>query len=487
MQYVTRILARNSAPFRVGRGVHQVERGLNRLSSHRRAIMAGMPTLHEPARETPVWHECDVCVIGGSCTGVFAAIRAARMGAKVVLVERGGAFGGVATLSLVNVWHSPLDTVFEKPIIGGLTLELMNRLKSRNVVTEQERSPAWAWAFNPYEMMLALDQLVLEHQIKPLLHSMVVQPLVEGDRVTAVVVENKSGRGAIRARYFIDASGDGDVAHRAGSACYYAEHLQPSTTCAIMEGWDSIKPADIGALIRDHRAEYDLPLGFAWGANLPQSQLYMLAGTRVQGLDPSNGDELTQSEIEGRRQVRAFLDIIKKYVPQAKVNLVGLPARIGLRESRHVKCQYQLTGNDVLHGKRFDDAIANGSYRVDIHHSDKPGLTFQYLDGTASYLVPGEPAVQGRWREPIENDPTFYQIPYRSMLPGTFANLLIAGRMIDADTPAHAAIRVMVNMNQTGEAAGVASVLAMRSTNDVRTIDIPALRNTLADGGSIII
>ncbi len=446
-----------------------------------------MPTLHEPARETPIWHECDVCVVGGSCTGIFAAVRAARMGAKVVLVERGGAFGGVATLSLVNVWHSPLDTIFEKPIIGGLTLELMGRLKARGVVTERERSPAWAWAFNPYEMMLALDQLVLEHQITPLLHTAMVQPIVEGDRLTAVVLENKSGRGAIRARYFIDASGDGDVAHRAGASCYYAQHLQPSTTCAIMENWDSIKPHDISGLIRDHRVEYGLPNGFAWGANLPNSKLYMLAGTRVQGLDPSKGDELTQSEIEGRRQIRAFLDIIKKHVPEANVNLVGLPARIGLRESRHVKCGYQLTGHDVLHGRRFEDAIANGSYRVDIHHSDKPGLTFQYLDGTQSYHVPGEPAVQGRWREPVEKDPTFYQIPYRSMLPGQFANLLVAGRMIDADIPAHAAIRVMVNMNQTGEAAGVASVLAMRSTGDVRTIDTARLRSTLADGGSTII
>lgn len=409
------------------------------------------------------------------------------MGAKVVLVERGGAFGGVATLSLVNVWHSPLDTVFEKPIIGGLTIELMNRLKARGVITERERSHAWAWAFNPYEMMLELDQLVLEHQITPLLHSPVVQPIVEGERIVAVAVENKSGRGLIRARYFIDASGDGDVAHRAGVPAYYAEHWQPSTTCAIMENWESIKPNDIGQLIRDHRTEYNLPLGFVWGAHLPNSKLYMLAGTRVQGLDPAKGDELTQMEIEGRRQIRAFLDIIRKHVPQANVNLVGLPARMGLRESRHIRCAYQLTGDDVLYGRRFDDAIANGSYRVDIHHSDKPGLTFRYLDGSEIYLVPGHEPVHGRWREPMEKDPTFYQIPYRSMLPGKFANLLVAGRMIDADVAAHAAIRVMVNMNQTGEAAGVACVLAMRSTDDVRTIDVQQLRAELAAGGSIIL
>jgi len=152
-----------------------------------------------------------------------------------------------------------------------------------------------------------------------------------------------------------------------------------------------------------------------------------------------------------------------------------------------VHCKYQLTGEDVLHGRRFDDAIANGSYRVDVHHQDKPGITFRYLNGVEQYLVPGEPVVQGRWRNETAEDPTFYQIPYRSILQDRFSNLLLAGRMLDADPLAHAAIRVMVNMNQTGEAAGVASVLAMRSTGDVRTLDPAAIRKELAAGGSIVI
>ena len=446
-------------------------------------------TLYEPARDTPVWHDCDLCVIGGSCTGVFAAVRAARLGAKVVLVERGGAFGGVATLSLVNVWHTPFDTEYKRPIIGGLTLELIDRLRARNAVIDRANSPHWAWAFNPYEMMLALDRLVLEGapNITPMLHTMMVQPVVSDGRISAIVVENKSGRGAIRAKFYVDASGDADLADRAGVETYRASHLQPSTTCAVVEGWASLAPSDIGALIREHGREFDLPLGFAWGAPVPDTSLYMLAGTRVLGLDPSLADELTRSEIEGRRQVDAILSIVRKYAPHAKLKLVGLPARIGLRESRHVRCHYQLNGDDVLNGHRFDDAIANGSYRVDIHHQDKPGLTFRYLDGTEAYLVPGEKAVEGRWRAPTPTNPTFYQVPYRSLLPRTLANLLVSGRMIDTDTLAHAAVRVMVNMNQTGEAAGVASVLAMRTTQDVRTIHVPDLRDQLRTGGSIII
>jgi hypothetical protein len=444
-------------------------------------------TLSEPARQIDIIHECDVCVIGGSCTGVFAAVRAARLGAKVVLVERAGAFGGVATISLVNVWHSPLDTVYEKPIIGGLTLEVIARLKARGAVVDHERCPHYAWVFNPYEMMIELDRLVLEHNITPMLHTAMVAPHIVDGKIDAVIVENKTGRQAIRAKFFVDASGDGDLAYRANVPCYKAPHAQPSTTCAMLSNFDSIQPANIGSLIGEHGAEFDMPRGFAWGAQVPAAPLHMLAATRVIGLDPSVADELTRSEIEGRRQVRAIMDILRKHAPQSSVTLAGLPARIGLRESRHVHCRYQLTGDDVLYGKRFDDAIANGSYRVDVHHQDKPGITLQYLDGTQTYGGPGLPGVKSRWREKTETDPTFYQIPYRSMLPETFPNLLIAGRMIDADPLANGAIRVMVNLNQTGEAAGVASVLAMRSTSDVRTIDISQLRQTLRDGGSIIL
>jgi hypothetical protein len=444
-------------------------------------------TIHEPARDLPAIGEYDLCVLGGSCTGVFAAIRAARLGLSVAIVERMGCFGGVATLSLVNVWHSPYDEVFEKQVFSGLTIEIMERLKLRNAVKDRPNSPDYAWSFNSAEMQIELDQLVAENRIHPWLQTAFAAPHVVDDQLVAVIVENKSGRVAIKSRFFIDATGDGDLCHRLGLETYVSCRTQPSTTCALFSGWDSLDKVDWQQLLRNHGEEFGLPQGFAWGTRVPDSDLYMLAGTRVHQ-NCADAEGFSRAEIEGRRQVRAIQDIFRRHAPESHITLQVLPARIGIRETRHVRCLHQLTGSEILSGKTFSDAIANGSYRVDIHHSDKPGITFRYLDGREVYSRPGYPSEQGRWRPKQENNPTYYQIPYRSLVPcGPYGNLLAAGRFIDADEQAHAAIRVMVNMNQTGEAAGTAAFLALKHGVSTAKVDACELRNTMADNGSIML
>jgi hypothetical protein len=443
--------------------------------------------IHEPARETPVIGEYDLCVVGGSCTGVFAAIRAARLGLSVAIVERMGCFGGVATLSLVNVWHSELDERFETPIFSGLTVELIDRLRKRGAVTDRQNDPAWAWAFNSAEMQIELDEMVIEHGIVPWLHTAFVDVQSDESNVKSILVENKTGRGAIKARFFIDATGDGDLCHRLKLQTFRAEHRQPSTSCALFSGWKSLGGTDWGGLLRQHGQAFNFPQGFAWGTFVPGSDLFMLAGTRVHE-DCSDGMGLARAEIEGRRQVRAIQDILRAYAPESDLKLQGLPSRIGIRETRHVRCLHHLTGEEVLHGTRFADAVANGSYRVDIHHNDKPGITLRYLDGREIYARPGFPEQASRWRPETGTSPTFYQIPYRSLIPvGGPQNLLVAGRFIDADQQAHAAIRVMVNLNQTGEAVGTAAALALKHGVAAREVNACELRTTLSDGGSLML
>ncbi len=444
-------------------------------------------SIREEAKDIPVIAEADICVLGGSCTGVFAALRAARLGASVVIVEKQNNFGGTATSSMVNVWHSRYDTEFKKEIISGLTLETVERLKKRNAVNERHHNVSHGYDFNSDELKIELDEMILEAKIKPYFHTFFCAPVVKDEELIGVIVENKSGRGAIKAKMFIDATGDGDLCHWLGLPTYISDQLQPPTTCARFSEWSSLKGYSLNKIILKHHEQYDLPEGFSWGTYVPGSDIYMLAGTRVYGVNCANADDLTHAEFEGRRQVRAIQDIIREHCPDSKITLQALPSQIGIRETRHVKCQYQLKGDDVLYGKRFDDAIANGSYRVDIHHQEKPGITFRYLDGTERYSRPGFPSKKSRWREKTEINPTFYQIPLRSLIPGKYGNLIVAGRMLDADKAAFSAVRVMVNMNQTGEAAGTAAYLALSQNKPIDELDPADVRKQLTEGGSIII
>lgn len=432
--------------------------------------------IHEPPRQTPVAHQCDVCVVGGSCTGVFAAVAAARLGAKVALIESNGFFGGVATASLVSIWHSLKDRPGKQQIIAGLTDEMIGRLRRRDAV-------AGEYVLNTEVLKLELDKMVVEAGIRPFLHAMFVAPAVEDRRMTAAIVEDKSGRRAIRARLFIDASGDADVVHRMGLETYRRPHLQPPTTCCILRGLKAISKSNPGFNV--HTAVFDkkypqaLREGFAWSARVPtecgcpdQAAVVgpddhrMLAGTRVFDVDCSDADQLTRAELEGRRQVDAICELLRQnFLGGHGVPLVELPAKIGIRETRHVRCLHELTVDELLAGKRFPDAIANGTYHVDVHGASGAGVKFRELND-------GVP---------------FYQIPYASLVPRGAKNVLIAGRSIDADEQAFGAVRVMVNCNQMGQAAGVAAWLALDSNAPVAEIDPNKLRATLKEQGAEVI
>ncbi len=436
-------------------------------------------------RELNIIDEFDICVLGGSCTGVFAAVRAARLGARVAIIEKQNAFGGVATNSLVNVWHSLLNTEYNQQIIAGLTSEVIDRLEKRDAIMKSHKSASVGVTFNSQELKIELDELVLESKITPYLHTLFSEPLLDDNgKLIGVIVDNKSGRGIIKAKYFIDATGDGDLCFRLGLESYVNELLQPPTMCAHFSGWND---EAFNKLLKEHGREFNIPEGFVWGAYVPPSDNYMLAGTRVYGVNCAVADDLTRAEIEGRRQIRAITDMIRKYGQDFRIGISALPSHIGIRETRHIKCLYQITDDDALYGKRFSDAIANGSYRLDIHHQERPGLTFRYLDGTEVYSRPGFPDEIKRWREKLPVDPTFYQIPLRSIIPPEFDNVILAGRMLDASILAFSGIRVMVNMNQLGEAAGITSYIALNQNKSIREINPEEVRSLLAKGGSLII
>jgi flavin-dependent dehydrogenase len=454
-----------------------------------------MDTLQEPSRQTPVVADVDLCVIGGGVAGVFAAVAAARLGVTVALVERLGYFGGAATAGLVCVWHSSLETGFERVIVGGLPIELMDRLERRGAVSVQRGNPSSQYIFSPSEMILELDKTVSEVQgrIRPFLHARFVDvSLSTSGRAAAVIIEDKSGRRAVRSRVFVDASGDGDLVHRMGLPTYRRKRLQPPTTCALLQGLGDLRRSVpdfcLERIAFDPQYPEALRPGFLWHADLPHTDLTMVAGTRVHGADCSDADQLTRAELEGRRQVRSLLDLLHRRVDGgASVTLQGLPAQIGIRETRHASCLHRLAEREVLTGVRFPDAIANGSYRVDVHAAEGDGLTFRYLDGReVTVLADGRRRV-GRWRPEGDADASFYQIPYSSLVPVGALNVLVAGRCLDADEGAFGAARVMINTSQMGQAVGVAACLALNAERDVADIEPRDLRRALSEQGAIVI
>ncbi len=428
-----------------------------------------MDAIREAPRETPVVADVDLCVVGGSCTGVFAAVAAARLGAKVALIEANGFFGGVATASLVSVWHSTKDIKGEQQVIGGLTTEAVERLARRDAVHFAGTASQY-FVLNTEELKIELDLLVSEAKVRPFLHTLFVAPAVQDGRLVAAIIEDKTGRRAIRAKQFIDATGDADLVARLGLPVYKRPDVQPPTMCAILRGLGALarkhKGFNVHSAIFDPKFPQALKRGFAWGAAVPSgNDEYMLAGTRVFGANCADADELTQAELEGRRQVRAICDILRDGFMDGKGNpLLTLPAKIGIRETRHAACRHTLTQEELLSGARFPDAIANGTYPVDIHSARGAGVTFRRLEKAP-----------------------FYQIPYASLVPKGATNLLIAGRSIDADEGAFGAVRVMVNCNQMGQAAGVAAWLAIDTAKPVADIDPVRLRDTLKKQGAIIL
>ena len=451
-------------------------------------------TVHETARDVPVVGTYDVCVIGGSCTGVFAAVAAARLGASVCVVEGNGFFGGVATAGLVSIWHSAFDTEGGRRIIGGLTSEVVERLQGRDAARVRPPDDSRYVELNTAELTIELDALVLEAGVRPFLHTHFAAPVIaQNGKLAAAVVEDKTGRRAIRASLFVDATGDGDVVTRMGLPTRTLDDLQPPTTCAIIRGLGRLTQCNPGFSLRkavfDPRIPDALSKGFLWSTPVINGHdETMVAGTRVHDADCSDADTLTRAEIEGRRQVRRMRDILREhYADGEAVSIAQVPATVGIRETRHATCLHRLTEEEVLRGVRFPDAIANGSYRVDVHHSERQGLTFRYLDGREVFVGEDGTHEAGRWREPTVSNPTFYQIPYRSLIPRGAENVLVAGRLIDADRGAYGAVRVMVNCNQTGEAAGTAAFLAARAAVPLHALDTDKLRRTMAAQGSVII
>ena len=395
--------------------------------------------------EVPVRNECDVLVAGAGPAGIGAALTAARMGAKVTLVEYGGKLGGMWTLGL-------LSPVFDNKK-EGLNTEFKEKLTKRKAW-----GGLWDRSFDPAEMTLFLNRLAMEAGIDVLLYTTACEPYMEGNQVRGVFVQNKSGRQVILAKTVIDCTGDGDIAARAGCPFEIGRSgdggFQPMTMMfrigGVREEYPANRILDWYTVLekRVHDKEkflQDIPFDFPALIKLPRPGEALVQWTHIRGKSGCCGDELSQAAQEGFRQVECAMEYFKEIKDfLGDVYLLELPAVIGVRETRRIIGEYYITDDDLKSGKSQPDSICCVTMGVDIHEPFEKKQT--------NIRNPG------------------FDIPFRSLVPLKADNLLTAGRCISGSFIAHAAYRVTGDCLKTGEAAGKMAVEAIRKGISVREL-----------------
>ena len=411
-----------------------------------------------PEQRVPVVAECDVLVVGGGAAGMSAAIAAARQGASVVLAERYGYLGGLASGGLI-VLLLTLDDGDGHQVIAGQCQELVDRLRARNAcffpgkdewgsydeaLVEKYRRWGLVWgsgphrvrysvAYDPEEFKFVANTWVAEANVRLMYHRWASDVVMDGDRVTHVVFTSKAGRQAVRASYVIDASGDGDVFTLAGEASE-KEQVHPWLWFRMsgVRDVDAAQSARGGFFLRTTKPGQVL---MPWGAAERIER-------RIDAVDP---DDLTFAEVECRRMVMDEVDRLRAQVPGfEEAYLTDVALQLGVTESRRLSGAYTLARDDV--NRVFDDTIATTG------HWTKYGA--------------------------------LYHIPYRSLLPRRASNLLAAGRCISVDHRVHHATKEIPPSFATGEAAGIAVAMALRANAGVREVEVTSLQRALRAAGA---
>jgi hypothetical protein len=450
--------------------------------------------IQEPARSVPVRAEADVLVVGGGPAGIIAAIAAAESGLKVALVESRSFVGGNLTIGLPVLGFLSQKG---KPIIAGLPQQLIDRLRAKGAASEHRPCPLHVslTLVEPEAVKSVAVEMLLERGVDLMLYSMFAGVVMDGDRLRGIIIESKAGREAILAKVILDCTGDGDVAFRAGVPCEKGdEHggMQPPTLMFCLAGVDTEKlRASLSHDPKLYRADF-IPADYFGqnhqfivvglreliqkaqqaGLSIPTERTILITGlragevwvnmTRVQGVDGTNPRSLSAGEIEARRQIADISRYLVAYVPGFEnAQFTKAAPFLGIRETRRIAGQYVMNRDDILGCRRFDDAIAVGSYPIDLHRPNDTGCTLEWCGDC-------------------------YDIPYRCLLPQKIDNLLVAGRCISTTHEALAAIRVMSTCMATGEAAGRAAGIAVAEGVSPSRINVSKLREELIARGAYL-
>ena len=451
-----------------------------------------MKKINEAARTVDVILETDVLVVGSGPGGLAAALAAARAGARTALIDRNGCFGGNITQVGVEgfAWYRHEHTVD----CEGIGIELEKRATAMGAAMPEPQSLSHALDAEMFKWVA--DVLVQEAGIAPLLHRLCVAPIMENGAICGVITESKGGREAILAKRVIDATGDADIAFRAGAPVHKLPKMEMMSASVMFSMSGVNKKRFIDAVKADPQTyadwsgngEWDYettgkedklfspflrkPFQQALAAGIIPPNLHTIAGTwgsvsdqgdltylnlvhlpEIDGTDPS---DLTLGEMRGRREAIYAVEALRGFMPgceQAKLRNFGMT--LGIRDTRKIDALYNLTANDVREQGRFDDAI---------------GIFPEFIDGYGILILP----TTGR----------YWQVPYRALVPKGVRNLLVAGRCIGGDKIAHASARNMMCCAVGGQGAGVAAAVSIQRDEALDRLNIAAVHQELARQGA---
>jgi hypothetical protein len=438
-----------------------------------------MKQIEEPSRTVPVMAETDVLVVGSGPGGLAAALAAAREGVDTMLVERFGCFGGIITQSMIGTlaWYrSSMETVDA----GGIGVEFEQRAKEMGASTT-----IFFYEILDTEVFKYIaDRMVQEAAIVPVLHCLTVDVLMDGNTIKGVITESKSGRQAILAKRVIDATGDADIAARAGvpyriDPKHTLEEVSVNFGCSGVDiqrfldytlsnpksvaDWgdtsgkkeenefstylvEPFKKAKEAGEIPEHAR-----IESYWGNFTDAGEITSLNAIHMPNIDPTDVWDLTKAEIEGRQWVMWAVAALKKYTPGfEKARLRTMGSSLGTRESRKIIGEYNISAQDVLNQARFEDSI---------------GIFPEFLDGNDIAIMPST----GR----------YFHVPYGVIVPKKVENLLVAGRCVAGDKVTHAATRQMMCCAVTGQGAGVAAAVSLKDNVVCREADISKIQKSL--------